>query len=496
MRTHNLASFAGVVLASVVVQAWPAAQGMDEGAASSAVATAARQAWAITDLVLEQDIDPPARQQMLLHGLKALLSQCKGKTPSNLAERVSSVTTPDQFAALLTEVWPPEPEKREDDPTDKRELALYNGLLAWRTAEEDRAFYLSPQDVKRHEMIAGNRYVGTGIQIRNNEKEKLAQIMIPFPGGPARKAGARPGDLIVEVDGESMEGQPLRKVVERLQGEEGTKVSMTVRQPGENKTRQLPMVRSVIPFTSVHGYRRTGEESWSFSVGENSRMGYLSLDGITISTLLELRKIEPLLRSQGVKALVLDLRFTRGDDVRHAALVADGLIDRGVLWRVQDSRGQIKEYKADRDCLFRDVPIVVLVGEHTDSKAAIVAAALQDRSRATLVGEVPKVELMVTSLVPLPEERGSVLLRTGRVVRSKRATTTEQQRFAAAENRLLPDHLVGIERKEIGAVSYWMQQQQSPEPKADAKPPSDPQLAKAIALLRQALETNGKKDNK
>jgi len=494
MKSRNLAWFAAVIFSLVVaLTSLPAADKDDE--ANSAAIAAARQVWTITDLVLEQDIDPPARQQMLLHGLKSLLRQAKKNAPANLAERVSAVTSLEQFTALLAEVWPLE-DRRDAGPTDQREHILFNGLFAWQTENPDRAFYLSPQEAKRYEMIAGNRYVGTGIQIRKNDKEKLTQIVIPFPGGPARKAGARPGDLIVEVDGKSMEGVPLLKVVEHLQGEEGTKVSMTVRQPGETKTRQLPMVRSVIPFTSVHGYRRTGEESWSFSIAPSSAIRYLSLDEIKISTLLELRKIEPMLRADGMKALVLDLRFARGDDLRHAALVADGLIDGGILWRVRDRLGRTKEYKADRDCLFRDIPMVVLVGEYTGSMAAIVAAALQDHGRAEIVGDMPKTELMVTSLVHLPEESGAVLLRTGRVERIERPDATKQQRLAATAHRLLPNYVVAIERKNHIAIEEWMRQQESPEPKADAKPPSDPQLEKAIALLGEALEKSDKKDDK
>ncbi len=491
MKTRSLVEFAAVILPLIgALASVPAADKADR--ANSAALAAARQAWAITDLVLEQDIDPPARQQMLLNGVKTLLHQAKEKAPANLAERVSMVTTPEQFAALLAEVWPAE--KASANPNNERgEELLFNGLLAWRTSDENRALYLPPREVKRYEMIAANRYVGTGIQIRTNDKEKLTQIVVPFPGGPARKAGARPGDLIVEVDGKSMEGVPLLKVVESLQGEEGTKVSMTVRQPGESKKRLLPMVRSVIPFSSVVGYRRTGEESWSFCVDPSSAICYLSLDEIKTSTLLELRKIEPLLHSEGMKALVLDLRFTRGDDLRHALLVADGLIDGGVLWRVRDRAGHIKEYKADRDCLFRDVPIVALVAEQTGNMAAIVAAALQHRGRAILVGEMPKTELTVTSLVHLPGEQGAVMIRTGRMERIERPAGTQPPRLSAPEYRLWPDHRVAIEPKDLGAVWEWMRQQESPEPKSETKPPSDPQLNKAIALLREALEKSEKK---
>ena len=463
-----------------------------DGASTVRVAAAARRAWAITDLVLEKDIDPPARQQMLLHGLKLLLNQAPERTIPNLSGRVSTVTTPKQFAALLAEAWPKDAAPADADDDEKRpETILCRGLFrgmpeAGAGSRGGDFGYLTPHDRKVHETLAGNRYVGTGIQIRMAEKEKLAQIVVPFPGGPARKAGARPGDLIVAVDDRDMKGQTLREFVLRLQGEEGTNVSMTVRQPGESKTRRLPMVRGIIPFSSVLGYRRTGEESWSFRVDPQAEVGYLTLEDIHSSTLLELRHIEPLLREQGVRALVLDLRYCRGGQMRHAALVADGLIDGGVLWRVRDAHGKVKEYKADRDCLFRDMPMAVLVSEHTHGMARVLAAALQDRGRATLVGWPSEGSMRETSLVPLPDGQGALLLRTGKV---ERVARTDK----APQGALVPDHRVGIERKEGETVLEWRQAQNSPEPKADAKPPSDPQLNKAVAVLREVLAKKDKK---
>jgi C-terminal peptidase prc len=457
-------------------------------------ATLARQAWAITDLVLEQDIDPPARQQMLLLGLKALLRSASKPVPSNLPARLSAVTTAEQFAAVLSEFWPGD-EARPLAEDETHEQLLFQGLMDWRPRKEFESDYLSPKALKIHEVLVGNRYVGTGIQIRMDDKEKLAQIMVPFPGGPARKAGARPGDLIVAVDDVSMEGKPLREVVKRLQGEEGTKVSITVRQAGESKTRHLPMVRGVIPFTSVHGFRRTGEESWSFKPDPKADIAYLSLDDIKSSTPLEMRQIEPLVKAEAAKALVLDLRFTRGQDMHHAALVADTLLDGGTLWRVRDVQGRVKEYKADRDCLFRDMPLAVLVNNQTGRLGAILATALQERGRAVVVGETPLADLTVTSLVRLPEGQGALLLRTGTVERTARKTKAknELERNILEDNRLVPDHIQAMENKNALAMMEWRNQQQSPEPKAGAKPPADPQLEKALALLCETLAQRHKK---
>jgi carboxyl-terminal processing protease len=487
MKRRHFVWLLAASLAASVTRADPPAPKQDSG--SARIAAAARQAWAITDLALEKDIDPPVRQQMLLQGIKALMRRPEARWVNNLSLRVSALTTPEQFAALLAEVWPKEtaPDAEGDGP----EEILFRGLFGGSREERRGAAYLTPREVKFHEVRTGNRYVGTGIQIRIDQKEKLAQIVVPFPGGPARKAGARPGDLITAVDDQDMKGQSIREYVRRLQGEDGTPVSMTVRQPGESKTRRLPMIRGVVPFTSVHGYRRTGEESWSFLVDPKSEVGYLSLDDIHSSTLLELRQIEPLLREQGVRALVLDLRVTSGEEMRHAALVADGLLDGGLLWRVRDAHGKAKEYKADRDCLFRDLPMAVLVGPHTQGMAEVLAAALQDRERAIVVGEVTRGELVERSLVPLPEGRGALLLRTGKVERIARTDKAAQER--QDNDRIIPDHAVAMERKESEAIMTWKHEQDSPEPKADAKPPADTQLSKAVTLLREALARREKK---
>jgi carboxyl-terminal processing protease len=488
MKLRHIVWLLAAVLAASDTRADSPAPKEDPGPAR--IAAAARQAWAITDLVLEKDIDPPVRQQMLLEGVKALLRRPQTRSINNLSGRISALTTPEQFAAVLAEAWPKDvtPDVNGDGP----EETLFRGLFGGRSEENRHGAYLTPRDVKIYEVRTGNRYVGTGIQIRIDQKEKLAQIVVPFPGGPARKAGALPGDLITAVDDQDMKGQSIREYVRRLQGEEGTEVSMTVRQPGESKTRRLPMIRGVVPFSSVHGYRRTGEESWSFLVDPKSEVGYLSLDDIHSSTLLELRQIESMLREQGVRALVLDLRFSMGEEMRHASLVADGLLDGGLLWRVRDAHGKTREYKADRDCLFRDMPMAVLVGPHTHGMAELLAAALQDRERAVVVGEPTRGGLFERSLVPLAEGHGALLLRSGKVERIARTNKTALER--RDDDRIVPDHAVTLERKESEAILTWRQEQNSPEPKSDARPPADTQLSKAVTLLREALtkrETKG-----
>src|SRR5262249_16918433 len=136
--------------------------------------------------------------------------------------------------------------------------------LALLTAVPGRPQFVPPANLKATEQIANNRYVGTGIQIRLDEQEGLAQIVVPLPGGPAPEAGGQAGDPVVARDGVEMKGKKLTEVVDKLRGERGTKVSVGVRQPNETETRTLEMVRDEVPFESAVGCRRVGEEAWEF----------------------------------------------------------------------------------------------------------------------------------------------------------------------------------------------------------------------------------------
>ncbi len=447
----------------------------------------AHRAWILTDLILEKHIDPPARQQMLLGGIKALYRAAGQTAPAELGAKVSAVTDETQLASLLASAWPKEDKSR--DPELSAENVMLRGLFG--TSEgifSESDAYLSARDLKSHQVLTGNRYVGTGVQIGYDKKEKVAQIINPFPGGPMRKAGGRPGDLILSIDGKDMKGAPLRDFVKRLQGEEGEPVTVVVRQPRDTQTRTLKIIRGVIPFAAVMGWQRKGEDSWSFRIAPDSAVGYLRISDLNVSTPHQLRRLEPLVRADGVRALVLDMRFTRGSDMGHAALTADALLDGGVLWRVRDRSGHVKEYKADRDCLFRDMPIAVLAGPQTGAMAEGVVAALKDNHRAVIVGEPTAGNTAITSLIPAPDGEGALLIRTA--TRERPAALKDVQEMPNPTS-IQPDHAVAFDRKLMGPLQRWFTQQELPETDPSVKPPEDPQLAKAIAVLRATLASKG-----
>jgi C-terminal processing protease CtpA/Prc len=245
------------------------------------------------------------------------------------------------------------------------------------------------------------------------------------------------------------------------------------------------MTRAVIPFDTLLGYRRLLDDTWTYRVDPAMPIGYVRVDSIRASTLHELRKLESQLQAEGCRALVLDFRASCGEGVfYHAALVADGLLDGGLMWGVRDAHGNVKEFRADRDCLFRNWPLAVLVDKDLADRAqGGVIAALQDNGRAVVVGEPTQCDGYINAVLPLPESSDSIVLRTARMER-------------AAQGRdwpVRPDHQVPLNDAQRAAVLAWLQQKLQPELPAgtDARPPDDPQLHKAIDVLRAALRAKG-----
>jgi carboxyl-terminal processing protease len=199
----------------------------------------------------------------------------------------------------------------------------------------------------------------------------------------------------------------------------------------------------------------------------------------------ELRQAERRLRSEGGRSVVLDLRFSDGNaDLHPAQIVAGSLVNRRVLWRVRDARGGLQEPRSGSEVLFRDWPMAVLVNAETTSTAAqAVVAALQDAGRAVIVGQRTRGEGYVSSLLPLPEGRFSLVLRTGRLERCVKGRGWPVE----------PDHVVTQDKAGASAVSKWLRAKERSELPADAdRPPVDPQLARAVELLKAKAGKEGR----
>lgn len=507
----------------------------------------ARRVIATADLVLKRHIDPPTRQAMLVDAVKALAKKAQQPMPNGLGRRVSELIDRDDQLRFLEQAWN-EARKSATVSVEDLQLAALDGLLS---ATSDKPRVMPLKEAKVQEQIRGNRYIGIGIQlaIDQTSDERWPMIQNPFPRGPARRAGAQPGDRILEVNGVTTKDKTLEQVIDMIRGEEGSPVTLVVQAGGREVNRTLDMTRGVIPFTSFDGYRGISEDKWDYRPDSSEPIGYLNLTAIRASTLSELRQLAPVLEAQGIRALVLDLRNTAASgaiDVQHAVLLADELLDEGPIGQVEDYNGT-KHFESGPDCLFRRWPIVVLVNAHTSGEAEFIAAALQDNHRAAIVGQQTLGIAYVQSTVELPDGLGAVALRTGLMKRAdgrslQREHDTAGTRPVVAARTIPP---ATIRAKDLSRVNPVLDQPVTTEPRpaksavptrnveipvgdqklrlrvpdlAAAKlassapaadggvwpdhlvsmppktgqspPPSDPQLAKALEILRSTLKDN------
>jgi C-terminal processing protease CtpA/Prc len=246
------------------------------------------------------------------------------------------------------------------------------------------------------------------------------------------------------------------------------------------------MTRAVVPLDSLFGFRRVGEEGWDYCVDPKARIGYVWVKSLKSSTLHELAQLERRLDADGMRGLVLDFRFSQGDGHLHdAALVADGLIDGGLMWTARETHYPAKEFRADRECLFRDWPLVVLVNGVQDNAQGAVLAAFQDSRRATLVGEPTRTDGAIRRAFPLPNDQGIITVLTGGLERADRKRGWPVR----------PDRLVELSKEQRSVLAKWLMSKQFAvlPPGTDDRPPEDPQLAAGVALLRERLKSEGRK---
>ena len=447
----------------------------------------ARRIGEITDAVLQHHIDPPARQQMILGGVKALYRASGAQAPAGLSRRVSALATPEQIAGLLVEVWPKSVAK--PGTSQPLEEALIDGLLG---SVPGGAYLVSARERKVTEQLEGNRYVGIQIALAMDDGLKIARIAQIFEGGPADRAGAKTDDLIEKVGDIDTKGMSLSDVVQKLRGEEGTDVTVTVRQPKAKESRTLKMTRVSMPRTTVQGYRKTTSGGWDVRLEGPGAVGYLRISDIMASTPHEFRNLARQVENEGARALVLDLRVLSlsGSPVHPTVLLADSLLDHGSIGRVRTVEREMT-YEADSDALFRGWPIAVLVDGMTSGTAEWLAAALQDNHRAILVGSPTagasgRSTTDVRSHVTVGDGTWSINLVTGYLLRGDGHPLSDVSSGPPGINSGLNRRLNYVEEKKKGGVQ-----------------PDHPFSAKGVApnvstdaILRKAVELLGKSPTK
>jgi carboxyl-terminal processing protease len=301
----------------------------------------------------------------------------------------ASATIPWQDARTLAEVL----ERVERDyvnPRDDHELlqAAIRGMVA---SLDPYSAYLDGEEYNEIKISSSGEYSGVGLEVSMEDDQVV--VIAPFDGSPAAQAGIHSGDVIVMIDGVPVNTNNLSDTIGRMRGKEGTSVRIGIERDGSAEPLQFTVKRQRVELHSVR---------WELP---QAGYGYVRIAQFSDSTGGELTDALRALRKRNgarLQGLVLDLRDNPGGVLEAAVAVADAFIDKGVI---VTAKGRTPDSKFEMDATPGDelagAPIVVLVNGGSASAAEIVAGALKDNHRATLMGRTTFGKGSVQTIMPL-----------------------------------------------------------------------------------------------
>lgn len=244
-----------------------------------------------------------------------------------------------------------------------------------------------PKQKQDFEKAMTNEFSGIGVEI-TKEKGVLA-IASLLADTPAYNSGLDAGDVIEKVDGTGTKDLSIMCAVHMITGPAGTKVTLTIRRPGQEQTQEVMLTRAKITVPTLRGWTRS-DGRWQYMVDEQNKIGYVRLTNFSERTSADFEKVLNQLESEGVKGLILDLRFNSGGYLNSAVDISDKFLDKGTIVITRPRFWVSSTYaSAHKSGTHPDYPLVILVNKFSASASEIVAGALADKvhKRAVLVGE-------------------------------------------------------------------------------------------------------------
>ncbi len=315
------------------------------------------------------------------------------------------------------------------DPADDR--AMQEAALAAMVASlgDPYTVYVPPAEERDFDKAMRGTYVGIGAEI--DIHENYLRIVTPLEDSPALRAGVLAGDLVLEIDGESTLGKSADECIDMLLGEEGTPVTIAVRH-SDGREDRLTIVRARIETQTVKGFRRT-PDGWEHILDRERGIGYLRLTQFTETSADDMLASLDALRRDGLRALVVDLRYNGGGSLGAAIQIADLFLAHGSIVSVRDRDGKGRAWSAAPHPTDVDMPMVLLVNEGSASASEILAGALQDNGRAKVLGTRTFGKGSVQDVLPIPDHRGTIKLTTARYYLPSGRNITRSHRPEEAE---------------------------------------------------------------
>lgn len=273
--------------------------------------------------------------------------------------------------------------------------------------------YIPIESLKPFQAIFEQEFGGLGVSLDGRPRRDRLTIVATLFDSPAYRAGVKPGDVLLEIDGVDSTKSEVENVSKKLRGKQGTQVILTIERASEPEPLHIKIVRARIEVESVLGDRRRLNGSWEFAMEEDPRIAYMRLELFGEKTTDELKAAISSIRND-CKGLIIDLRDNTGGLLIVAKDICDMFLDDGIIVSTRGRDDRIDQlYTAHLGTEIQNsVPIVVMINEHSASASEVVAGCLQDRCRATIVGERSFGKGSVQNVIPLDAGLAAMRLTT------------------------------------------------------------------------------------
>lgn len=276
-------------------------------------------------------------------------------------------------------------------PVTDEELAIgeLKGVVAG--LNDPYSEYLTKEEYNSLTETTSGKFYGIGVFI-SNQNDEFITVISPIKDSPADIAGLKAGDKIIKVDDKEYNASQTSEAMKAMRGEKGTEVKITILRPSTGKTKDYNIVRDEIKEETIISSNLNG-------------IGYIGITQFSEDTSKDFKREIEKLQKENINSIIIDLRGNPGGIVDTAAEVADILLPEGMIVYAKDkNKNTVFEFKSDKD--FVDLPLVVLINQGSASASEILAGAIRDYDRGTIIGKKSFGKGIVQSAMRFPRGDG------------------------------------------------------------------------------------------
>lgn len=297
----------------------------------------------------------------------------------------------------------------ESKPNDLYQAAM-RGLV---DSLDPYSGYISQESLKPFQSMLEQEFGGLGISLDGPPRRDQLTIISTLYDSPAFRAGLKPGDVILQVDGVEVAKKTFQESSQLLRGKVGTVAKLLIQKAGDEQPVTVDVTRAMIEVESVLGDRRLADGRWEHRMQAAPNIGYFRIELFGEKTSSELEKSITNIK-EDCTGIVLDLRDNSGGLLESATTICDMFLSEGEIVSTKGRSDIVDQvYSAQQGVILpNEIPIVVLINENSASASEVLAACLQDRCRATVVGSRSFGKGSVQNVIPLEGGKAAMRLTT------------------------------------------------------------------------------------